>query len=340
LAPLAEDKDKDTNMPRKTMRMSEIRALANRYLAGSDPELVEFREGVANMYESLAMAANDYHGYNDLVQIWAGEPGDSAYVPDETHRRAYHGEMSGPDKEAAEDFIRRYREARDTDAELVRRQHEARNIQLDAVAREIAGSIADSARLSGDDPIAWVTGNRYMPPLRSFPAAEAVWQDDTDGQDFDYLTELVEAKLSEAGVALECPEHDNALYAVDLRRFEYSEDPEGDTLQADWRPIRSDAEIERDRRAAAGDDQAQDAQHEADQIAAGLVSDETRRVVSDETLRNVAHVGHHWPDGVHTREELEQLEPGRRGADFLSTPCPCGCEAGQGCCKDCEGSDA
>lgn len=223
-------------MPRKTMRMSEIRALTNRYLAGSDPELVEFRRGVASMYEHLAMAAGQYFGYNDLVQVWAGEPGQAPYVEDTACRRQYFGPMSGPDAQPAEDFIRTYR-ASIGDPELTCRQREASNIRLERTAREIADSITEAARNSGTDPIAWVTGNSYMPPLRSFPAAEAVWQADDDGEDFAYLTELVEARLSEASVALECPEHDNALYAVDLRRFEYDEDPDGETLQADWKPL-------------------------------------------------------------------------------------------------------
>lgn len=111
-------------MPRKTMRMSEIRALTNRYLAGSDPELVEFRKGVVSMYEHLAMAANDYHGFNDIVQIWSGEPGKSTYVEDTTCRRQYFGEMSGPDAQAAEDFIKAYR-ASTIDPELSRRRGEA-----------------------------------------------------------------------------------------------------------------------------------------------------------------------------------------------------------------------
>ena len=109
--------------------------------------------------------------------------------------------------------------------------------QAEAAAAEIAAEITTAARGSGSDPITWVTGNAYMPPLRSFPAAEAVYQDDEDGEDFAYLAELVEAKLAEADVALECPEWDNALYAVDLQRFEYVDDPgDHETLQQDWQP--------------------------------------------------------------------------------------------------------
>lgn len=222
-------------MPRKTARISEIRALANRMLAGTDPELTDLRRGVAAMYESIAMAANDYHGYNDIVAVWTGEPGHSTYVPDETYRRVYYGEMSGPDAERASAACAAYREST-TDVELSRRRESARTTRLDRAASSIAAQITSAARGSGTDPIAWVTGNSYMPPLRSFTAAEQVYQADPDGEDFAYLAEQVERQLGEAGVALECPDYDNALYAVDLRRFEYEEDPDGETLQADWKP--------------------------------------------------------------------------------------------------------
>lgn len=106
-------------------------------------------------------------------------------------------------------------------------------------ARKIADSIIESARTSGSDPIAWVTGSSDVPPMRAFGLAERIWQDtgNDDGEAFAYLTELVEAHLSDARVALECPDYDNALYAVDLARFEYVEDAPGETLQSDWQPI-------------------------------------------------------------------------------------------------------
>jgi hypothetical protein len=39
--------------------------------------------------------------------------------------------------------------------------------------------------------------------------------------------------------------------------------------------------------------------------------------ISPETLFEVARVSREWPDGIHTCEELQKLEPGRR-------PCTCG----------------
>jgi hypothetical protein len=106
-------------------------------------------------------------------------------------------------------------------------------------ARDIADGIISSARKSGDDPISWVTGNSYMPPMRSFAAAEKIWQSDAGnyGELFASLVELVESHCEEAHVYLACPDYDNAYYAVDMARFEYEESGTGENLQDDWKAI-------------------------------------------------------------------------------------------------------
>jgi hypothetical protein len=111
--------------------------------------------------------------------------------------------------------------------------------RITRIAREIADSIVYVARHSGSDPIAWVTGNSYMPALRSFDAAEDVWQHpaNDNGEAFEFLHEELERMLSDADVALTAPEYDNALYATDLSRFEYWENPLGENLEDDWHPI-------------------------------------------------------------------------------------------------------
>lgn len=43
-------------------------------------------------------------------------------------------------------------------------------------------------------------------------------------------------------------------------------------------------------------------------------------LVHQSTIDEAAHIGWLYPDGIHTREELRILEPGRR--DYES-PCPC-----------------
>ncbi len=100
-------------------------------------------------------------------------------------------------------------------------------------AREIADQMIAAARGSGDDPIAWVTGNQYMPPLRSFPAAEAIYQK-VDHVLWEILVEELESLLGKASVSMECPEYDNSLYVVDLARFEYAENEEYAESEDAW----------------------------------------------------------------------------------------------------------
>jgi hypothetical protein len=40
-------------------------------------------------------------------------------------------------------------------------------------------------------------------------------------------------------------------------------------------------------------------------------------VISKETFDEIERAGREWPDGIHTCEQLQKLEPGRR-------PCTCG----------------
>jgi hypothetical protein len=109
--------------------------------------------------------------------------------------------------------------------------------EVKRVARAVSGLITKVARESGEDPIAWVTGNNFMPPLRWFASAEVIWQEAVNQENprlWKILTEEVERILGEEDVYLGCPEYDNALYAVDERRFEAKEDQDGETLQGDW----------------------------------------------------------------------------------------------------------
>src|SRR5712692_3682704 len=113
------------------------------------------------------------------------------------------------------------------------------------LAAEVAASIIESARTSGDDPIAWVAGNQYYPSLRSFSAAEEVWQADFPDGDtmagvWELFTEEVERLLDRADVCLESPDWDNSLFCVDLRRFTYADnrgDGIADDMCSDWIPV-------------------------------------------------------------------------------------------------------
>lgn len=94
------------------------------------------------------------------------------------------------------------------------------------MAREVADGIIEAAR-NLEGPVVWITGNAYVPPLRDITAAEYVWQADNnrDGELWAWFAEMVDDRLQAASVLMECPDYDNALYAVDLQRWEYRDYP-------------------------------------------------------------------------------------------------------------------
>lgn len=114
------------------------------------------------------------------------------------------------------------------------------NGRVRELAREVADAIIEDAR-TVHGPVVWITGNQYMPPLRSIPQAEYVYQaeNNRDGELWGWFAEMVEDLLSAANVALECPDYDNALYAVDLNRWQYRVDAESDSedINDDWEPL-------------------------------------------------------------------------------------------------------
>jgi hypothetical protein len=105
------------------------------------------------------------------------------------------------------------------------------------MAEEDAETVIGYARDGGSNPIVWITGNSYMPPLRDVGQAETVWQADDTGELWEAYAETFEHALETAEVYLGAPEWDNALYVVDLQRFEYVESETGADLQDDWTAI-------------------------------------------------------------------------------------------------------
>ena len=113
--------------------------------------------------------------------------------------------------------------------------------EIEDIAKSIADDMIGSARDSVT-PVCFVTGNSYVPSLRSYPQAETVWQatyDDngTDPDLFGYLYETLEDILQREDVYLGEPEYDNSLYVVDLRRFQAVDDMDIDnaeTLDGEW----------------------------------------------------------------------------------------------------------
>lgn len=114
--------------------------------------------------------------------------------------------------------------------------------RVTAIAREIADSMIEDARASVT-PVAWVTGNSYMPPLRSYEAAETVWQAENngDGELWELLVETLEDNLNAASVYLTSPDYDNALYVVDENRWQWAENEGAEDLNDEWEPVDPDA---------------------------------------------------------------------------------------------------
>lgn len=98
-------------------------------------------------------------------------------------------------------------------------------------------------------PVTFITGNSHMPPLRAFGHAEDVWQavfehDATDQQweAWETYAETFERTLEDASVYLACPDYDNALYVVDLARWQYRDEADdAETLTDEWEPVTDDA---------------------------------------------------------------------------------------------------
>lgn len=105
-------------------------------------------------------------------------------------------------------------------------------------ATQLAESIEKDVR-SVHGPVVWQTGNNYFPPIRSFPVAEDVYQADVRGALWEVFTEALERELNNRDILLECPDYDNALYGVDLRRWRRTEWVSGavDDLNDEWELI-------------------------------------------------------------------------------------------------------
>jgi len=97
------------------------------------------------------------------------------------------------------------------------------------VARDVITPVAREST----EPVVALTGNSYMPPLRSIEEAEVVWQCDTNTSElFVTFVQSVEEELRMQGVELGSPDYDNMLYVIDLRRWQYIGDDNDDPN--DW----------------------------------------------------------------------------------------------------------
>jgi hypothetical protein len=103
--------------------------------------------------------------------------------------------------------------------------------------------IAPAARNSGDTAVVFITGNRYMPPLREVESCDVIYDaQDVDDMVWELFVEQLESQLDTEHVYMAQPEYDNALYVVDLKRFEHYDDEDdpgiGDMLNDEWKPIK------------------------------------------------------------------------------------------------------
>jgi hypothetical protein len=108
--------------------------------------------------------------------------------------------------------------------------------------------IAPQVRAS-DEPVCWLTSNNFMPPIRAIDRMDDIWNaTSTHGNYWRDMAddiwvavcETIELELERNYIYMTSPEWDNALYAVDLKRWEHverDEDNDGDTLNDDWVPV-------------------------------------------------------------------------------------------------------
>ena len=108
-----------------------------------------------------------------------------------------------------------------------------------AARQDAQAAIVIARAAPADEPVQFITGNAFMPPLRAFGAAEDYWQAATVELDvWSIYAESFEDECENEDVELACPDYDNVLYVVDTARFEYvDEDDSAETLSAQWRYI-------------------------------------------------------------------------------------------------------
>lgn len=110
-----------------------------------------------------------------------------------------------------------------------------------ANARQLAWQVANYriapiARESSE-PVVFITGNSHVPSLRAYDVSEEVWNLDDAGV-WEAYGEAILERCAEMQIYIAEPEYDNALYVVDLARFEANEDAEVAPEATDeWRPI-------------------------------------------------------------------------------------------------------
>lgn len=110
------------------------------------------------------------------------------------------------------------------------------NTEIIPASQALATRIIEGVR-SEEGPVVWLMGNAYLPPARSFPEFEYFWNhpDNEDGVLAEAFWFAVTARVADADVELFTPEYDNAIYGVNLARWEYVDSDEAfDDLNDEW----------------------------------------------------------------------------------------------------------
>jgi hypothetical protein len=183
----------------------------------------DLRASVTERIRTLADAVRKLDGATTLN-------GDAARLIDVTWT-GFAGDYYGERSDGAKSLVKLAKLVR---ADMMRDLYAFCEQLATLLVRDVIAVIARTS----DEPVAWLTGNAYMPPLRDLGEAETVYQADMDGTVWEAFMEALDRKLSEANILMECPEYDNALYVVDLNRFEHVErDDSCESLNDEWQRI-------------------------------------------------------------------------------------------------------
>lgn len=99
-------------------------------------------------------------------------------------------------------------------------------------ARDVIAPVAREST----EPVVFITGNRFMPPLRDFEEVDEIYHMSDDV--FSTFFEAFEDTLAREMIFFGTPEDDNCHYVVDHKRWTYVGDDEnlGPSLNDEWAP--------------------------------------------------------------------------------------------------------
>lgn len=127
--------------------------------------------------------------------------------------------------------------------------HEDIHNTVGQIARLTARDVIAPVARESENPVVWLTGNSMMPPIRELTSGHIIWELDATNSDlclFSSFMETLDNCLVDERVYMAAPDYDNALYVVDLTRWQHRDNEmdetgnvtfEADSLDAEWEPI-------------------------------------------------------------------------------------------------------